>query len=383
MHLSKEAIKLIARKYFDGTASEAEIIQLHTWYDEVNAGDAEVILTSGTEEEFGAETWQRLQVQMAAEKVKQRRRPRWWAAAAAALLLMGGLTAIFVNSSRHPKSMAAVEKRAKDIPAPSAVHAVLTLAGGKQILLDSAENGLLASQAATNIVKNDSGQIVYIANGHTQETQYNTLTIPAGSRAMSVMLADGTRVWLNAASSITYPTSFSGKERRVVIDGEGYFEVASNPAVPFVVARPDKGLEVQVLGTHFNVNAYGDEPEIRVTLISGAVRVSGGRSRQSVALSPGEQARVASSLTVLKHVDVDDVLAWKEGLFVFDATDIQIMMRQAARWYNITVQYPNGIPHEHFTGSLSTDASLSEFLKILDYSGVAATIKGKTVLINP
>lgn len=387
MHLSKEAIKLIARKYFDGTASEDEINQLHTWYDEVNAGDEEAILISGSEEEFEAETWQHLRAQMAAEKTSEivvpRHRFRWWAAAAAALLLTAGGTAIFVNSRQPPKNIATVEKRVNDIPAPSGAHAVLTLAGGRQILLDSAGNGLLASQAATNIVKNDNGQIVYVADGQHQETQYNTLTIPAGSRVMSVVLADGSRVWLNAASSLTYPTSFSGKERRVIINGEGYFEVASNQAVPFVVARPDKGLEVQVLGTHFNVNAYDDEPDIRVTLISGAVRVSGGQSKQSVVISPGEQARIGSSLTVLKHVEIDDVLAWKEGLFVFDATDIQTMMRQAARWYNITVQYPNGIPKEYFTGSVSTDASLSDFLKILDYSGVAATIKGKTVLINP
>ncbi len=195
---------------------------------------------------------------------------------------------------------------------------------------------------------------------------------------MSVVLADGSRIWLNAASSLTYPTSFSGKERRVIINGEGYFGVASNAAVPFVVSRPDKGLEVQVLGTHFNVNAYDDEPDIRVTLISGTVRVSGGRSRQSVVISPGEQVRIASS------PDSNEacgrwMMYWhgKRGLFVFDATDIQTMMRRAARWYSITVEYPNGIPQERFTGSVSTDASLSEFLKILDYSGVAATITGK------
>ncbi|MBS0029970.1 FecR family protein [Chitinophaga sp. 22321] len=385
MPFSKDAIQRLARKYIDGTATEAEINELFAWYDEVNAGDTESILVTGDEAEFSAATWEGIQAQLALKKSLEPRRSRWWATAAAVavLLLAGGLTAIYLNGNRQAKTMATVTKRVSDIPAPSAARAVLTLANGKQILLDSAGNGLLASQADANIVKNDSGQIVYMAGGHDQQTQYNTLSIPAGSRAMAVVLADGSKVWLNAASSLTYPTSFSGKQRRVIIKGEGYFEVASNAAAPFVVARPDKGLEVQVLGTHFDVNTYDDEPDIRVTLVSGAVRVSGGASQQPVVISPGQQARITPSSTVVKQVDAADVTAWKEGLFVFDATDIQMMMRQAARWYNVTVKYPHGVPQEQFTGSISTDASLSEFLKILDYSGVTATINDKTILINP
>jgi len=389
MSFSKDAIQRLARKYIDGTATEAEINQLFSWYDQVNAGDTETIRITGDEAEFSAETWERIQAQMALNKMPESgmkpRRSRWWAAAAAvvALLVAGGLTAIFMNGNRRTKTMVAAEKPVSDIPAPATARAVLTLANGKQILLDSAGNGLLASQAETNIVKNDSGQIVYTASGHQRQVQYNTLTIPAGSRALAVVLADGSKVWLNAASSLTYPTSFTGKERRVIIKGEGYFEVASNAAAPFVVERPDKGLAVQVLGTHFDVNAYDDEPDIRVTLVSGAVRVSGGPSQRPVVMKPGQQARITPSATVVKEVDVNDVTAWKEGLFVFDATDIQMMMRQAARWYNVTIAYPNGVPAEQFTGSISIDASLSEFLKILDYSGVTATIKGKTILINP
>lgn len=389
MPFSKDAIQRLARKYIDGTATEAEIDQLFAWYDQVNAGETETVLITGDEAEFGAETWKHIQAQMAQKKSSgagmKPRRSRWWAAAAAVvvLLLAGGLTTIYLNGNRRAKTIATVIKPVSDIPAPSTARAVLTLANGKQILLDSAGNGLLVSQATTNIVKNDSGQIVYMPGGHNQQAEFNTLTIPAGSRAMAVVLADGSKVWLNAASSLTYPTSFTGKERRVTIKGEGYFEVASNAAAPFVVEGPDKGLEVKVLGTHFDVNAYDDEPDIRVTLVSGSVRVSGGASQRPVVMKPGQQARITTSATIINQVDVNDAIAWKQGLFVFDATDIQTMMRQAARWYNVTVAYPNGVPGERFTGSISVDASLTEFLKILGYSGITATIKGKTILINP
>lgn len=384
MHPDKDAIQQLARKYMDGTASEEEIQLLHDWYDHVNPGEVEAVFTDSSETQFGTDTWQRLQQQISAEKPHRVKMLRRWWAAAAVLLLAGGLWAARVHNNRHKSPVVADSKPLPDVKAPSANHAVLTLAGGRQILLDSAGNGLVASQTGTNIMKNDSGSIAYVANGSQHDIQYNTLTIPAGSKPLSIALSDGSRVWLNAASSLTFPTTFSGKERKVLINGEGYFEVAPNPHAPFVVARPDKGLQVQVLGTAFNVNAYDGEPDIRVTLISGAVKVSRGASQPAVTMAPGQQVRISSTnMEVLKEVDMDVVMAWKDGLFVFDGTDIQVMMRQAERWYNITVKYPHGAPTEHFTGSLSRDASLSQFLKILDYSGVTANIDGKTVFINP
>ncbi|NLU91422.1 FecR family protein [Chitinophaga sp. Ak27] len=386
MHPDKDAIQQLARKYMDGVASDEEIRLLHDWYDDVNPGEMEAVFTDSSEMQFGTDTWQRIQQQMNAEKLSRAKiRPlhRWWAAAAV-LVLAGGLWAIQVHNNRHKSATMVASKPLHDIKAPAANHAVLTLAGGRQILLDSAGNGLVASQTGMNIMKNDSGSIVYVGDGSQHDIQYNTLTIPAGSKPLSIALSDGSRVWLNAASSLTFPTAFSGKERKVLINGEGYFEVATNSQAPFVVARPDKGLQVQVLGTAFNVNAYDGEPDIRVTLISGAVKISRGASQPAVTMAPGQQVRISpTNMEVLKDVDMDVVMAWKDGLFVFDGTDIQVMMRQAARWYNITVKYPHGVPAEHFTGSLSRDASLLEFLKILDYSGVIANIDGKTVFINP
>lgn len=386
MHPDKDAIQQLARKYMDGIATDEEIKLLHEWYDHVNPGELEAIFTDSNETQFGADTWQRLQQQISTEKPSRVKMPllrRWWAAAAV-LLLAGGFWVVRVHNSRQKSPMVAASKPLHDVRAPSVNHAVLTLAGGRQILLDSAGNGLVASQTGMNIMKNDSGSIVYVADGSQHDIQYNTLTIPAGSKPLSVALSDGSRVWLNAASSLTFPTAFSGKERKVLITGEGYFEVAANSQAPFVVARPDKGLQVQVLGTAFNVNAYDGEPDIRVTLISGAVKVSRGPSLQAVTMAPGQQVRFSpTNMEVLKEVDMDVVTAWKDGLFVFDGTDIQVMMRQAERWYNITVKYPHGVPAEHFTGSLSREASLSQFLKILDYSGVTAKVEGKTVFINP
>lgn len=389
MELNREDISRLARKYLDGHASEEEIRLLHEWYDTVNTGDTETVVTATeqTPELFGQSTWMELQQLLATDREIPRPqtsavRTLWWRAAAAVLLLLTTVAGVYYwQTTPHKATHLPVAAVMTDVKAPANTKATLTLANGQQIVLDSAANGLLAMQANTSIVKNSAGQITYMAAGENAALQYNTLSVPTGSKAVSLVLSDGTKVWLNVASSITYPTAFSGKERKVQIKGEAYFEVVSNPATPFVVTKPGTGTDIWVLGTHFNVNAYDGEPDIKITLLEGAVKIA--KEQQSMLLRPGEQARVSSSIRRVKEVAVEEVVAWKEGLFVFDKTDIQSMMRQAERWYGITVQYPNGVPAEEFTGSLSRDVSLSEFLKILEYSEVTAKIKGNNVMINP
>ncbi|HEY9258465.1 FecR family protein [Chitinophaga sp.] len=389
MELNREDVSRLARKYLDGEATESEIRLLHEWYDTVNAGDTETVVTAEEQTAglFGQSTWTALQQQLATDRdIAQPQTSRvhtfrWRMAAAVVLLLISAGGIYFGKTRTLPPRQQPVAAIVTDLKAPANTRAMLTLANGQQIILDSAANGFLAMQANTRIVKNSAGQITYLSSGENASLQFNTLTVPTGSKAVSLVLSDGTKVWLNVASSITYPTTFLGKERKVQIKGEAYFEVASNPAMPFRVSKAGSGTDILVLGTHFNVNAYDGEPDIKITLLEGAVKVS--RQNQSATLRPGEQARVSTTIDVVKEVAIDGVVAWKEGLFVFDKTDIQSMMRQAERWYGITVQYPNGVPAEEFTGSLSRDVSLSEFLKILEYSEVTVKIKGNNVMINP
>jgi transmembrane sensor len=196
-----------------------------------------------------------------------------------------------------------------------------------------------------------------------------------------VVLSDGSKVWLNSASSITFPTAFSKDERKVTITGEVYFEVAKNKHLPFRVIAGKQ--TVEVLGTHFNINAYNDEPSIKTTLLEGSVRVFA--NTQSAILQPKEQSTIlnnSSSNIVVNTVDVDDVLAWKNGNFQFEKMEIPVILREAARWYDVDVKYDGEIPQKRFTGSISRSVNLSELLKMLKYTGINFEIEGKTIVVT-
>lgn len=394
MNLSPEQLRQLAKKYVEGNASEEEAALLHQWYDSVNAGDTETVLTEApeTRDQFSLSVWMELKKVMAAEKQRARSSrsayPLWRRAAAAVLLLVAGYAGFHYwqeSIAGHlPDKNTAAPLVAGDVTAPAHTKAVLTLANGQQVILDSISSGYISRQGNARVEKTSTGQIAYTVENSTADIQYNTLTVPRGSRAASIILADGTKVWLNVASSITYPTAFAGKERSVKITGEAYFEVASNPAMPFIVTQPNTAARIQVLGTHFNVNAYDGEPGMKVTLLEGSVKVSKNDRLPATVLTPGQQALVAeNAITVTKNVAVDEVVAWKAGLFIFNKTDIRSMMRQAERWYDIIASYPNGAPADEFSGSLSRNVNLSQFLKIMEYSDIKIKITGKNVIINP
>jgi ferric-dicitrate binding protein FerR (iron transport regulator) len=208
------------------------------------------------------------------------------------------------------------------------------------------------------------------------------MTTPKG-RQFQVTLPDGTNVWLNAASSVRYPTSFTGNERRVEVTGEAYFEVVKNAAKPFIVEVNNKAA-VEVLGTSFNINAYGDERSVRATLLSGSIRVGvpfAGR-KKAVVLAPGQQAEVAGTqITVAENQDADKILAWKNGLFNFDGADLEEVMRQLERWYNIEVVYENGIPHTRFIGEMSRQIALTDLLDILKRTEVDFRVEGRKLIV--
>lgn len=294
-----------------------------------------------------------------------------WVAAAAVILLALTTTYFLFFQPKQPDITQTGNMLTNDIAAPAHSRAVLLLADGKEIIVDSTANGQLAVQENINIIKTGEGQLVYASNESIPAARagsMNTLTIPAGSRPMQLSLTDGTKVWLNASSSITYPVSFGGNERKVSVTGEAYFEVEKG-RIPFIVQKGN--MDVQVLGTHFNVNAYDDEAELKVTLLEGKVKVTEHKTQQSKLLTPGEQAVLThnSELNTQNSINLEQVMAWKEGVFDFSGADIQSVMRQLSRWYNVQVDYTGKITTNHFSGIISRNNNISQVLKMLQSTG--------------
>lgn len=306
----------------------------------------------------------------------------WWkriAVAAAIILFIGAGTYYFVKNNGQ-KAIAKPNDTVatmNDVP-PGGNKAILTLADNTSIVLDNAQNGTLAKQGAVTVIKLNDGQISYKGNGN-DKLMYNTITTPRGGQ-YQLILADGSKVWLNAASSLKFPNAFPGSERKVELTGEGYFEVAHDASRPFHVITGK--MDVQVLGTHFNVNAYNDENAIRATLLQGSIKVSEGQ--QSVTIKPGEQAiEQQSGLKVIGDVNLEETIAWKNGSFQFNNTDMAMVMRQIGRWYDVDVSYPKGIPADKYWGSILRDQNLSDVLKVLKESGAHFKIEGKKIIVTP
>ncbi|HEY6083230.1 MAG TPA: FecR domain-containing protein, partial [Chitinophagaceae bacterium] len=302
-----DRLTYLFHRYLDDRASEEELEELGAYIRQASeqsplkAQITAVFQQIRTEESFDYVKWDEMffriiggsSLESAAPPAREAKIFSWTRAAAAAaiLLLLGtGTYFLFFPGQKRPQRLVhSLQSNKNDVAAPNRVKAVLTLSNGHKIIIDSAEHGAIAMQGNTNIVKLANGQIAYnVAAKSTNEVMYNTLTVPRGSKVIAITLADGTKVWLNAASSLRYPTAFSGRERRVEITGEAYFEVMHNTNMPFIVENG--GAEIQVLGTHFDVNAYDDEAIMKVTLLEGSVRIIKGNSRQQ--LIPGQQAQV-------------------------------------------------------------------------------------------
>lgn len=305
--------------------------------------------------------------------------------AAVLLAVTVGLWLLAKKPSPAPVTPAAVQSVAKtmDIPAPTGARATLTLAGGQRILLDTAGSGRLATQGRTQINKLPNGQIAYRATGTTGNVVlYNTLSTTGGGQS-TILLPDGTRVWLNALSSLRFPTAF-GADRTVELDGEAYFEVHTDKNKPFVVRLSDRS-QIQVLGTHFNVNAYHDEPTFNTTLLEGSVKINSPDNAGSVIIQPGEQAQGSTNrLVVDKHVNLDNVMAWKNGYFSFDGSNIEAIMRQVSRWYGVRVVYEGDVKAERFAGYLPRSVSVSQLLDVLSLTKtVEFTIQDQSITVKP
>jgi ferric-dicitrate binding protein FerR (iron transport regulator) len=332
-------------------------------------------------------------------------RKRIWKklAIAASIVFVIGIATYTVISTRHEEKSPSTATTTHDVPAPNNTRAVITLADGSKVYLDSAGNGTIAQQNNVSVVKNNNGGIEYLSpagggdlstspNNKRPGVDYNTLSNPRGSKVISLTLSDGTKVWLNSESSLKYPIAFNNNTREVEITGEAYFEVKHNAKQPFKVHLPN-GSVVEDIGTAFNVNAYTDEADIKTTLIEGSVRISNGSPDHQITgsqiLKPGQQALVSNPVNpsirlirVQTNVDLDAVLAWKDGRFQFEGEDIESVMRQIARWYDVNIVY-EAKPKDHFRGAIPRNVEASKVFQMLETMGVVKfEIKGKTVIVK-
>ena len=313
-----------------------------------------------------------------------------WLRYAAVLLIVVGSAAYLSLQKKSPSKPATIAsnkeqtKQPKGDLAPGGNKAVLTLGDGSTIVLDNAKNGTLAQQGNTKVL-NLNGKLTYDpANTRNGEILYNTISTPRGGQ-YQIELPDGSQVWLNAVSSLRFPTAFAGKERSVEITGEAYFEVAKNATMPFkvVIASPSaNGTEIEVTGTRFNIMAYNDEANVKTTLLEGSVKIN--RDSKAVPLKPGQQARLQdTSIKIIDDVDTEEVVAWKNGYFQFTSASLQQVMRQIARWYDVDISYVGKVPERRFGGKISRDNNASEVLKVLELSKVKFRIEDKKIVVTP
>ncbi|MES2109061.1 MAG: FecR domain-containing protein [Bacteroidota bacterium] len=377
--MNKERLTFLIDKINSGTASDQELVEYSVLLNQLTSGqkdwDAEHL---GSEEDLKAELFQRIEAGMAKRKVRNLN--LWLSIAAATLVFItAGVYVLFLNKA--PRQHIAINKLRKQDVAPGGNKATITLANGNVITLNGTPNGKLASQGNTSINKTADGLVNYASskgNSLAQNMVYNTAATPRGGR-YQLILSDGTKVWLNAASSIKFPVEFLGNERNVEITGEVYFEVAHNERKPFRVTT--NGQTVEVLGTHFNINAYSDEDAVKTTLLEGRVKVTAAGA--SSIIKPGEQARFKQGAISVAEVDADEAVAWKNGFFYFKDDNIRGVMKELARWYDVDIKYEGVLPSREFSGEIPRNVNASQILDILTFKKIHYQIDGKTIIIKP
>lgn len=393
----KEALTLLG-KYNSGTATTTEIKLLESWYSaeilKQNLSEAEQDF-SHLKEEIWAGTLQRANLTAEEEQVTEKKTTRsikrWYQFAAAAAVLLIGISYLLNRQSAVQYRLSKTLEIANQITGGKNM-ATLTLANGHRIILSDGLKGKLAEEAGVSITKTNDGELIYTVVSKPGKTApsgsaYNTISTAAGEN-YQVILPDGSKIKLNAVSSLKYPASFAAQaERRVELSGEAYFEVAKDKAHPFKVKTSSQ--EVEVLGTHFNICSYADHASTQTTLLEGSVKVSplnyaNGKERaaHTILLKPGEQAiQQANSITMVP-ADIEEAIAWKEGWFYFKSTNLQEVLREAAKWYDLEIIYRGAVPTDRFTGKIPKNASLGKFIKLLQLSDIKFNIEGRKMIIN-
>jgi ferric-dicitrate binding protein FerR (iron transport regulator) len=376
---NKKQYREIVRRYLENKASDDE---LDVFFHLLRAGKVQRYLREALEQGerslMEEETGEKDDAPAVVRPIV-----RWKSVAEAAVLagLLAGAAAWYFGHAHSVRPAAHAIAASADIQ-PGRNHALLTLPGGKTLDLDSNSNTVLALQANTSLVRNKAGEWEYHApSAPTADIMYNTLSAPRGGQ-FPFVLEDGTHVWLNAASSLRFPTAFQGDKREVYLEGEAYFEVAPDAHRTFLVKTG--GEEIQVLGTDFNVNAYTDEPAIRTTLVSGSVKII--REQASALLKPGEIASIGEDGKVTRISDeaaADASVAWRNGYFSFEEDPIQTVMRQISRWYDVEIRYDGPVTKALFGGDIGRDLTLMQVLKVLEKSQVHFRLDGKVLTVLP
>lgn len=308
-------------------------------------------------------------------------------AIAASILIIGGALVWWISGKGDKPAATNTAQLAKQDRQPASEGAILKLADGKEIVLDNASDGAIAQEGNTQITK-QGGLLAYNSKATSGEVLYNTLSTPKG-KIYKLSLPDGSKVWLNAASSIRFPAAFTGEARNVEITGEVFFEIKKDQGMPFRV-KLDQQTSIEVLGTEFNVNAYNNEEFLRTTLLTGAIRLQSGEEEQpgnSVLLKPGEQAqwknvKTKQSFTVIHDANIEKVVGWKDGYFSFDDLTLEELMREVERWYDVDVVYEKRAPTKTFFGKVNRGLSLLDFMDGLNDWGVHSRLEGRKLIVT-
>ncbi|MEJ7694605.1 FecR domain-containing protein [Daejeonella sp.] len=386
--MEKAAFYKLLDKYIAGEASLEEEQQLLNFYGSFsksreNQSDVDI---SSLDEKMYNRVMEDLDLEVPAQR--SRRSLFGKLLIAATVIITAAISLYFYKGAGKIEPEYFSEIDVKNDIAPGDNKAILTLADGSRISLDDAAEGFVASQGNTSITKTEDGQIVYKKNEEGMKSMSgssaaNTIQTPKGGR-YQISLPDGSKVWLNSASTLTYPTTFAASERKVKLIGEAYFEIAKNKKVPFRVESNNQ--IVEVLGTHFNINSYEDEAFIKTTLLEGSVRVILNSSNPSgKLLKPGEQSLTSASQSDIRvqHTDTEKAIAWKNGYFKFKNTPIKDIMREIERWYDVELVYDGKLAPDEFTGYISNDVKISSVLKMLEESGgIKFTVKGRRLKIK-
>jgi ferric-dicitrate binding protein FerR (iron transport regulator) len=384
--MNQEQFQKLYQGYLDQSLSESEIErffgatkepQFEQYLSQL-IDESAIVAPLIEDEERKRQVWEYLHRSRKGKVVllpRQRETRRVWMVAAAFFLLVLGTWWIF----QAPKpSLSTPQLTQVKYALPGRDAAILTLSDGSQVVLDSTKGTIINNNNGVQII-NTAGLLSYVGEGVSGEIVYNTISTARGNR-YQLLLGDGTKIWLNSATSLKYPVAFNGKERRVELTGEGFFEVAKDKTKPFSVVTSSQ--EIRVLGTHFNVSSYKDEETVQTTLIEGSVSVKD--KRTAVVLKPGSQAMSdGSGLHVNTDVDTDKVISWKQGWFDFDGMDFKMILRQVSRWYDVDVVYKGNIPDEKFGGRIKRDVPLSQVLQLLQNRGVKFQLQGNVITVMP
>jgi transmembrane sensor len=370
--MTQEEILELIKKYDQGNCTPEEAALLDTWYVNQN----EILQQELPEAKISKDL-----SEISKNLSRMQRKVVLWPrlAAAASIIIVLSAAGYFWLKAMRTQTIANL---VQNTIVPGGNKAILHLGNGKKIILTDAKNGYLAKGDQTAITKTSSGEIVYTKSDSSPSgsVTYDTLTTPRGG-IWHLTLTDGTKVWLNAVTTIIYPENFSGKTRSVkLISGEAYFEVLHNATKPFSVIVKDHTIED--IGTHFNVDAYEDEQAIKTTLLEGSIAIKLDGSKKRTVIAPGQEANVKNSNLKVKPADMAAAVAWKNGLFHFDHTNVRTLMLQISRWYDVQIQYRGNITNHEFAGEIQRNTSLENVLKILGQGGVNFKVQGRKIILE-